>query len=279
MKQNAAKFQKHFCIVFLALLLCSCVKNNSEYSSGSSFAGYVKEEQKIPIVYPMKNPSITEGRKIWEKLDCASCHGDNGKSPNGKSKIDLSDEFFIYRETPIRIYKLLTIELPLKGHPRIAEPEEKIWDVVFFVRSLACPPFDEAELAKMKVFFSANCSGCHGPEGYGDGPLSKSLDPRPANFHQYNREFDRQDFMLFNHIANGLFPSAMPAWRGYTDPNSKVIVDDRFLKKLVEYVRHFHVDAGENPKYWWSEKTNGAAPIMDADELEKDCCERPPEKK
>ncbi|MBX9567497.1 MAG: c-type cytochrome [Candidatus Obscuribacterales bacterium] len=264
------------CTIFVLCLATACSENKPEYSSGSSFAG--SNQAKVVIVYPMKNPSITEGRQLWEKLNCASCHGEDGKSTNGKSKVDLSSEFFIYRETPIRVYKMLAYELPKQGHPEIKESPERLWDLIFYARSLACPPFTEAQLAQMKPFFSANCSACHGPEGYGDGPRATALNPRPANFHQYNRLFDRQDFMLFNHIANGLFPSAMPAWRGYSDPNLKVDVNDKYIKKLVEYVRHFAVDSGDKPLKWWDEKENSAAPILDPALLQQDqCCPNPAE--
>lgn len=260
--------------LFGLCLLSSCSEHKAEYSSGSSFAG--SNQAKVVIVYPMKNPSITEGRQLWQKLNCAACHGEDGKSPNGKAKVDLSSEFFIYRETPIRVYRMLAYDLPKQGHPEIKESPERLWDLVFYARSLACPPFTEAQLAEIKPFFSANCSVCHGPEGYGDGPRARGLNPRPANFHQYNRLFDRQDFMLFNHIANGLFPSAMPAWRGYSDPNLKVDVNDKFMKKLVEYVRHFAVDAGDKPLKWWDENENSAAPILDPALMQDDqCCQNP----
>ena len=39
-------------------------------------------------------------------------------------------------------------------------------------------------LARGKVLFEQNCVACHGPEGHGDGPAAKGLNPPPRNFSQ-----------------------------------------------------------------------------------------------
>lgn len=261
--------------IFSIAVFCSgCTPGKSEYSSGSSFAGMSKDLDKVMIVYPMSNPSITEGRELWDKMNCASCHGDHGQGVAGKSDTDLSDEFFMYRRTPIKMYRELYFDLPKKGHVKIDAPPQKVWGLVFFIRSLSCPPFSNETLAEMEPFFSANCAACHGMKGFGDGEKAKGLNPRPANFHQYNRLYDRQDFMLFNHIGDGLFPAAMPPWRGFKDPQLKVEVDNRYIKKLVEYVRHFAVDTGDKPLFYWDEAKNGKAPILDEADLEE-CCPQP----
>ncbi len=54
-----------------------------------------------------------------------------------------------------------------------------------------------------------NCSGCHGPEGRGDGPASAWLTPAPVNLseHRYRRD------LLTDILWNGVDGSSMPAWR------------------------------------------------------------------
>lgn len=256
----------------LSISLSACVSNKTEYASGTSFATMQMHDEKVPIVYPMRNPSITAGQEVWEQMKCASCHGEGGTSPF-KDKPDLSNEFYISHLSPLRMYRHLIYDLPKKEkrHPKFEANDPKVWDLVFYVRSLAFPPLTEKQIAEIKPFFVANCSACHGPEGYGDGPMASGLNPRPANFHQYNRLFDRQDFMVYNHIAAGLFPSAMPAWRGYEDPHLKVVVDEIYLKKLVEFVRQFHSEAGPNPGSWWGEKDNKPLPF-DPKQAEDECC-------
>ncbi len=39
-----------------------------------------------------------------------------------------------------------------------------------------------ALLARGKVLFEQNCVACHGPEGHGDGPAAKGLNPPPRDF-------------------------------------------------------------------------------------------------
>jgi len=39
-------------------------------------------------------------------------------------------------------------------------------------------------VAKGKALFATNCASCHGPQGFGDGPASAALNPKPRNFHE-----------------------------------------------------------------------------------------------
>ncbi len=72
----------------------------------------------------------------------------------------------------------------------------------------------EAVTAGEKIFKS-NCASCHGDEGKGDGPVSMSLEPKPANLADSMGNFS--DAYLFWRINEGgqmaPFHSAMPAWR------------------------------------------------------------------
>ncbi len=265
-----------FSIIASLSLLSACTQTTTEYSSGNSFVNRNAPENAASqpaIVYPMSNPSITDGRKIWDAQNCASCHGAEGEGSDA-CKIKFSDEFYSYHQTPILTYRALEFDLPEKKHPKVNLSGKEMWDLVFFVRSLGIPPMTEKQIAEIDPFFSANCAQCHGPKGFGDGALSHTLDPRPANFHQYIRLYDRQDFMLFNHIAEGLYPAAMPPWRNFKDPILKVEVDNAYIKKLVQYVRHFSVDPGDKPLAWWDDEKNGKPPVLDAEDLDK-CCKKP----
>jgi len=57
--------------------------------------------------------------------------------------------------------------------------------------------------------FLANCSGCHGESGKGDGPASGLLSPPPVDFseHLYRRD------LLADILWNGVHGTSMPAWR------------------------------------------------------------------
>ena len=72
--------------------------------------------------------------------------------------------------------------------------------------------------------FAANCAGCHGPRGLGDGPGAAGLHPRPTNLaeHDYTRA------RLADVLWNGVAGTAMQAWRDHG-------VDD--LSALADAVR------------------------------------------
>lgn len=63
--------------------------------------------------------------------------------------------------------------------------------------------------ARGQEVFAAECAGCHGPRGQGDGPAAATLLPRPANLteHRYNRTG------LATTLWHGVAGASMPAWR------------------------------------------------------------------
>ena len=131
-------------------------------------------------------------------------------------------------------------------HPALKDKvsTQDIWDLVAFVRSLSRPALTASERHHLGAVFGANCADCHGVKGYGDGALSHNLDPLPANFHQYDRFLERQDTMLWNHIADGLYPAAMPGFLDRQDRANNVVFDKNFVMQMVRYVRHFQFDYG-----------------------------------
>ena len=60
--------------------------------------------------------------------------------------------------------------------------------------------------------FKERCALCHGPDGHGDGPGSKALNPKPRNFHDKAYMASRSDDSLLFVIHNG--KGAMPKWGG-----------------------------------------------------------------
>jgi mono/diheme cytochrome c family protein len=64
-------------------------------------------------------------------------------------------------------------------------------------------------IARGKEIFVDKCMKCHGPSGRGDGPLSDTLFPRPADLIDYKTR-KQPDGALFYKISKG--KGAMPAW-------------------------------------------------------------------
>ena len=64
--------------------------------------------------------------------------------------------------------------------------------------------------------YNTNCASCHGPEGMGDGPAAKALNPKPKPLAQ---EKGLSDAYLYWRIAEGgampPFRSVMPAWKNF----------------------------------------------------------------
>ena len=60
--------------------------------------------------------------------------------------------------------------------------------------------------------FAQRCALCHGPDGHGDGPGSKALNPKPRNFHDTAYMSTRTDAQLLEVIHKG--KGAMPKWGG-----------------------------------------------------------------
>lgn len=59
------------------------------------------------------------------------------------------------------------------------------------------------------ALYAANCAGCHGVEGRGDGPAAKGLTPAPANFHDRDRMSQRSLYGLYNTITLGVNGTSM----------------------------------------------------------------------
>jgi mono/diheme cytochrome c family protein len=195
-------------------------------------------------IYPDDKPSEPDGKVIYEKLSCAECHGSDGKGISGKAAIDLASAEYMRKQKPIDQYMFLAFGKDGLKHPTTLErvSSQKTWNLVYYVRSLATPLLATKDFEAVTPVYGANCAVCHGPKGYGDGPLNKYnvLEPNPANFQNYPRFYDRTDDVLFDHIANGIKWEGMPNFLGKEDKAKGVKFDQAYIWKLVTYVRAFH---------------------------------------
>jgi high-affinity iron transporter len=64
------------------------------------------------------------------------------------------------------------------------------------------------------ALYADNCAKCHGATGYGDGPRAATLDPKPINFHDRNRQSQRNIYSLYSTISLGINNTKM---RAYTE--------------------------------------------------------------
>jgi mono/diheme cytochrome c family protein len=194
------------------------------------------------VIFPDDNPSVPDGKKVWDKMNCAECHSATGAPVSGRASIDLASTKYNGKQKPIDQFEFLAFGSEGVQHPTLKEKltRRELWDLVFYVRSLAVPALTDAEFDQIDPVFGANCAVCHGKRGHGDGPLAKNLEPIPANFHQFNRFYDRTDDVLWDHIAHGIKWEGMPDFLDKTDRAKNVKFDEAYIRNLVRYVRRFH---------------------------------------
>jgi mono/diheme cytochrome c family protein len=81
--------------------------------------------------------------------------------------------------------------------------------------------------------FAQRCALCHGPDGHGDGPGSKALNPKPRNFHDKAYMSTRTDAQLLEVIHKG--KGVMPKWGG--------VLSEAEITAVLAHIR----DLGKKP--------------------------------
>lgn len=99
----------------------------------------------------------------------------------------------------------------------VAQMARDIQKDLISITKITLAPVNSPSLKNGKILFSKNCMECHGQEGFGDGPLGKDLDPKPANFHEPERMSAISAFHSYNTIRLGVPGTGMLAWNNFTD--------------------------------------------------------------
>ncbi|MCB9898276.1 MAG: c-type cytochrome [Planctomycetes bacterium] len=100
------------------------------------------------------------------------------------------------------------------------------------------PPHGDA--VRGREVYAQNCIGCHGPEGQGDGPAARWLNPIPRNFQQANFKFRSTpsgELPLLADVVHvvtcGLAGSSMPAFPLMAEGDRKAVA--AWVLHLAEY--------------------------------------------
>jgi high-affinity iron transporter len=116
----------------------------------------------------------------------------------------------------------------------VAEQATKVRWMLIQAYALAVAPKKTPDLGAASRLYAAQCAGCHGAEGRGDGPAAKGLDPKPADFHDAARMASRSIYGLYNTISLGVSGTSMAAFEELSE-------DDRWA--LAFYVASLSVPA------------------------------------
>lgn len=82
------------------------------------------------------------------------------------------------------------------------------------VYGIQIAPVRAPDLANAATLYQSNCAACHGAAGAGNGPQAAALEPRPTNFRDHDRQFERSVYGLYNTISLGVEGTSMPAFGG-----------------------------------------------------------------
>jgi high-affinity iron transporter len=96
-------------------------------------------------------------------------------------------------------------------------------------------------LARGAEVYQANCAGCHGTVGRGDGKLAAGLEPPPANLADGPALRDVSPLDYFRRISIGTVGTAMPAFEG------RLPAEDRWAVALYASVLRVPAPRGDVP--------------------------------
>ncbi len=223
-------------LLVLAFLVSACSFSLAEDITPppGSVQSPIPRTQPVQIsgpLYPLVPPDVQNGAAIYAEK-CAPCHGDSGRGdgpraaqlPNPVTALGMAQ---VARQAkPADWYTQVTqgnLERFMPPFSSLSDRER--WDVVAYAFSLSAPP---AVVEQGAELYQANCAGCHGEQGAGDGPQAAALSTPPGDLTNQELMAQKSATELFEAISAGVAPE-MPA---FADQLSE---DERWA--LAAYIR------------------------------------------
>ena len=203
--------------LLLLLLLAACdFTLAADVTPPPDYRAPVLETQTVVAAYPLVPPNPSDGAAIFAEK-CAPCHGPTGKGDGEMSARlpfpapPIGTAELARQSSPAEWYRIVTLGNMERSMPPFNSlSERQRWDVVAYTFSLS---ESEESLAQGAELFQANCAGCHGEGGRGDGPQAASLSASPKDFSDQEFMAGRSEAGFFEVISTGA-PPAMPAFGG-----------------------------------------------------------------
>jgi high-affinity iron transporter len=102
-------------------------------------------------------------------------------------------------------------------------------------------PVQTPSLARGAAVYQANCAGCHGNAGRGDGPMGPGLDPKPADLADGPALRNQSPLDYYRRITIGVVGTAMPAFEARLSP------EDRWAAAVYASLLRLPRDSGDVP--------------------------------
>ena len=143
-----------FVWIFVCVAVCFAQSKRDPGAAKNPFAG--------------KAEAIEAGQKRFRE-GCAACHGANAEGGRGPNLNESSD---LRRITDEQLFATIRHGIPGTDMPASPMPDNSVWEVEAFVRSLNSPAFSVPVRGNVKAgselfFGKAQCSDCHMVRGKG----------------------------------------------------------------------------------------------------------------
>lgn len=147
-----------------------------------------------PIVEPLlpeARPVALEGGLVYEE-HCSACHGPEGNGGGSMTAQlpapppNFADPATLRERTPQELFLTVTQGRLENFMPPFADSLSvaERWNAVAYLYTLSA---SAEQVEAGHAVYTANCAGCHGEQGQGDGPEAAGLDTRPPDLsdHEY----------------------------------------------------------------------------------------------
>ena len=171
----------------------------------------------VEQIDPPAAPSAARGHVLFAE-NCVPCHGEHADGRGTEAArfnpppANFRDPEFMRRETPFSFFNIITAGKGTSAMPAWGDvfSLQDRWDLVSYLYTIE----PAQRLAEGQGVYVANCAGCHGATGDGQGQYSATL-LKPAPPLDAPAALARKtDDELFDAIAHGLPGSPMPAYGG-----------------------------------------------------------------